>query len=147
MRDPEILCEDNQNDIDCCMQDRPATSELSDAVREFLETEILPSLPDARLKFRVLVAMNALGMISREANLEETHLHAEFSSLNALLGFDAPVPERFSSLQAMTMQMNTIFSNQIRAGNLPDGTFDHLERVTKAKLAVSNPGYLKRYAE
>jgi hypothetical protein len=129
------------------MQDLPTTTELSDAVREFLEIEILPNLTDARLKFRVLVAMNALGMISREANLEEAHLDTEFSSLKTLLGFDAAIPESFSSLKALTLQMNTTFSSQIRAGQLPEGTFNHLERVTRAKLAISNPGYLKRYAE
>jgi hypothetical protein len=129
------------------MQDLPTTTELSDAVREFLEIEILPNLTDARLKFRVLVAMNALGMISREAKLEEANLDTEFSSLKALLGFDVITPESFSSLKALTLEKNKTFSSQIRAGNLPDGTFNHLERVTRAKLAISNPGYLKRYAE
>lgn len=147
MRRLEIPREENQNDVEYCMQDLPTTSDLSDAVREFLEIEILPSLTDARLKFRVLVAMNALGMISREANFEEANLQTEFSSLNALLGFDAATPESFSSLRALTLQMNTTFSSQIRAGNLLEGTFKHLERVTRAKLAISNPGYLKRYAE
>jgi hypothetical protein len=47
--------------------DRPNASELATAVREFLEAEILPGLTDHRLRFRTLVAMNALSIIEREA--------------------------------------------------------------------------------
>ena len=47
--------------------DRPNGSELATAVREFLEAEILPVLTDHRLRFRTLVAMNALSIIEREA--------------------------------------------------------------------------------
>jgi len=47
--------------------DRPYAAELADAVRGFLETEILPTIDDHRLRFRTLVAMNALGIVEREA--------------------------------------------------------------------------------
>ena len=47
--------------------DRPTAAELAIAVREFLETEILPTLDDHRLRFRTLVAMNALSIVEREA--------------------------------------------------------------------------------
>ena len=36
-------------------------------MREFLEAEILPILDDHRLRFRTLVAMNALSIVEREA--------------------------------------------------------------------------------
>jgi len=49
------------------MSDRPTAAELATAVREFLETEILPTLDDHRLRFRTLVAMNALSIVEREA--------------------------------------------------------------------------------
>lgn len=47
--------------------DRPNAGELATAVREFLEAEILPVLTDHRLRFRTLVAMNALSIVEREA--------------------------------------------------------------------------------
>ena len=127
------------------MQDRPTTFELSDAVREFLEREILPTVADARLKFRVLVAMNALSMISREVNLEESNVQTEFSSLKNLLGQDLPNPDSFSSLKAMTTELNSELSSRIRSGHLPENVFAHLEAVTKAKLEITNPAYLRRY--
>jgi hypothetical protein len=46
--------------------DRPTAGELATAVREFLETEILPTVDDHRLRFRTLVAMNALSIVERE---------------------------------------------------------------------------------
>jgi hypothetical protein len=127
------------------MQDRPNMNELTEAVREFLEVEILPTVSDARLKFRVLIAMNALGMIGREAELEESNLQAEFSSLNALLKSEELMPESFSSLKAGTLELNRNLAHQIRLGDIPEGIFDRLEMITRAKLAITNPSYLKRY--
>jgi Domain of unknown function (DUF6285) len=46
--------------------DRPTPAELAEAVREFLESEILPTLSDHRLRFRTLVAINGLGILQRE---------------------------------------------------------------------------------
>ena len=46
--------------------DRPTPQELAEAVREFLQAEILPLLDDHRLKFRTLVAINGLGIAERE---------------------------------------------------------------------------------
>jgi Domain of unknown function (DUF6285) len=143
MRGAVILGEEFR--VDFIMQDRPNTNELSDALKEFLEQEILPTVTDARLKFRVLVAMNALTMISREVNLEESHLQAEFSSLKSLLGQDMPNPDSFSGLKAMTIALNTELSSRIRSGNVPENLFAHLEEVTRAKLVVTNPAYLRRY--
>lgn len=47
--------------------DRPTAAELAIAVHEFLEREILPTLDDHRLRFRTLVAMNALTIVARES--------------------------------------------------------------------------------
>jgi hypothetical protein len=47
--------------------DRPTAAELATAVQEFLESEILPVLDGQRLRFRTLVAMNALSIVAREA--------------------------------------------------------------------------------
>ena len=46
--------------------DRPTPAELAEAVREFLEREILPALDDHRLRFRTIVAINGLGILQRQ---------------------------------------------------------------------------------
>ena len=48
------------------MPDRPTAPELVEAVAEFLQNEVLPLMTDHRMKFRTLVALNALGIAHRE---------------------------------------------------------------------------------
>src|SRR6185312_7444342 len=48
------------------MPDRPTALELLEAVNEFLAGEVLPLMDDHRMKFRTLVALNALGIAYRE---------------------------------------------------------------------------------
>ena len=48
------------------MTERPTAQELTEAIQEFLGGEILPTLTDHRLRFRTLVAMNALSIVFRE---------------------------------------------------------------------------------
>ncbi len=60
------------------MNDRPTAQELVDAVRLFLEKELLPGLTDARLRFQTLVAANVLAVAGREMAGEEALLHEEW---------------------------------------------------------------------
>lgn len=98
------------------MADRPTTQELAEAVREFLETEILPVLDDHRLRFRTLVAMNALGMVERETA--------------------APPADREADRE---------LARRIRAGEVGTEALPVLKEAVAAKLRLSNPGYLERY--
>ena len=45
------------------MNDRPTAAELLDAVRHFLETDLLPGLADARQRFQTLIAANVLAAV------------------------------------------------------------------------------------
>ena len=101
------------------MKDRPSAAELVEAVRELLERELLPTIDDARLRFRALVAVNALGIALRE--LESTEAD--------LLG-----PEQAAELAV-----------RIRAGDAPEGALELLRREVAAKLRIASPSYLERY--
>jgi len=100
------------------MGDRPAAPELVEAVWEFLSTEVLPTLDDHRLKFRTLVAMNALGIARRELESDETDLSQD--ELRKLAG-------------------------RIRSGDVPPDAHSILTAHVAAKLRVSNPAYLEKY--
>jgi hypothetical protein len=100
------------------MSDRPTALELLEAVEEFLSSEVLPTLDDQRLKFRTLVAMNALGIARRELDADEPGLHED--ELREL-------------------------ARRIRAGEISDDTHAVLKEHVAAKLRVSNPKYLERY--
>lgn len=99
------------------MPDRPNASELIEAVFEFLASEVLPTADDQRLKFRTLVAMNALGIARRELE----------SSTDSLLD-----DVQLADLAA-----------RIRAGETVD--LAELKEHVAAKLRISNPAYLERY--
>ena len=101
------------------MSDRPTAAELVEATREFLEQEILPTLADPRLRFRTLVAVNALGIAQREL---ESRAADELS------------PDELAEL-----------ARRIRAGDVPEGALKLLKRHVAAKLRIASPRYLERY--
>jgi ATP-dependent exoDNAse (exonuclease V) alpha subunit len=126
------------------MQPRPNNPELATAVREFLESEIMPTITDARLKFRTLVAMNALSMLER-SNLEEEFLRAEATALARLLETDLELPDSREALDQKVLGLNALLSSQIRAGVVPSGSLEVLRQIAVGKLQVASPNYLKRY--
>jgi hypothetical protein len=99
------------------MHDRPNALELLEAVTEFLSGEVLPSVTDHRLKFRTLVALNALGIAYRELTS----------------GSESQAPDLAE------------LARRIRAGDPPDDALAALREHVAAKLRVSNPAYLEKY--
>src|SRR4051794_14754916 len=67
------------------MNDRPDAAELVEAVRGFLERELLPSLTDARLRFQTLIAANVLAVAGRELATQDAHRAEESAELARLL--------------------------------------------------------------
>jgi hypothetical protein len=101
------------------MSSRPTAAELVEATREFLEGEILPTLRDHRLRFRTLVAINALGIAQRELEA----------------GPEAELP---------AAELDDL-ARRIRLGDVPPGTLALLKRHVGAALRIANPRYLERY--
>jgi hypothetical protein len=93
--------------------DRPTPGELAEAVAEFLEREILPTLDDHRLRFRTLVALNALRIAARELA-------------------EMPPPEPDWEL-----------ARRIRAGDVPPDALERIKAEVEAKVRVANPKYLR----
>ena len=99
------------------MSDRPTAQELTEAIQEFLGGEILPLLTDHRLRFRLLVAMNALGIVYREL---------------------AGLPPEDDAAQRE-------LARRIRAGDVLPGTLARVKADVEARLLVASPRYLERY--
>jgi hypothetical protein len=97
--------------------ERPTAQELAEAIQEFLAGEILPTLTDHRMRFRMLVAMNALGIVYRE--------------LAKLPPIDDTAERELAA--------------RIRAGDVPAGTLERVKAELETKLLVDSPGYLERY--
>ena len=127
------------------MQDQPSAGELAEAVREFLEEEILPDLDDPRTRFRTRVAMNALSVLERELEQEENLLREELARLAALLGENPAPPDSLEKLRERVIELNRDLARSIRQGEGPEGTLDHLKQTVADKLKVASPRYLERY--
>ena len=101
------------------MSERPTPDELAEAIEEFLSGEILPTLTDQRLRFRMLVALNALGIVRREL---------------------AKLPPEDDAAQR-------VLAARIRAGEVPAGTLARVRADVEARLRVASPTYLERHRE
>ena len=121
------------------MSDRPTASELADAVREFLESEVLPSVQDPRLRFRLLVAANALSIARRELEMGDDLSREELALLRPL--GDAPPP---GTPRGQALALSTALARRIRRGDVPSGTLEALRRIAELKLRVASPRYLER---
>jgi hypothetical protein len=115
------------------MQDRPTAVELAEAIREFLEQDVMSSV-EGRVRFHTRVAINALGMLEREMRLGPELDAAERERLAALLGLD-------TDLRSLTIEL----ARRIRDGSLDDRRDEVLSAVresVRAKLLVANPDYV-----
>ncbi len=131
------------------MQDRPTAEELVDAVRGYLEDEVLPDLRDDRRRFRALVAINALRILERELHMEESLLQREAIALSALLGerpHDGGEVASYTRLRERVAGLNLRLARAIREGDVPAGTLAHLRATAADKLRVASPRYLERYS-
>ena len=127
------------------MQDRPTAPELLDAVREFIATELLPTVGDARLHFRTLVAANLLDMLRRELALEPALLRAQWERLTALLGDAGPPPPNEHALATVVAARQAALCDLIRENRAPSGTFGVVTEAVRAKLEIANPRYLASF--
>ena len=127
------------------MQDRPDAPELLNAVRVFLEEQVVPALEGTR-QFHARVAANVLAIVVRELTLGEDALRAEWHRLGALLGESAAAPEGGTILAAAVRRRNEALVERIRAGDADEGSWRadllaHLKATSVDRLAIANPKY------
>ena len=101
------------------MSERPTPDELAEAIEEFLSREILPTLDDHRARFRMLVALNALGIVRRE----------------------------LAQLPPVDDAEQRGLAERIRAGDVPAGTLARVMADVAELLRIASAHYLDRYGE
>jgi hypothetical protein len=107
--------------------DVPSTGELVEAVREWLQSDVLAAT-DGRLQYHTRVAINVLSIVERELALGATHEAAHLDRLRSLGVAD-----------------DAALAAAIRAGDLDDRLAEVRALVWESvrdKLAVANPKYL-----
>jgi hypothetical protein len=129
------------------MQDRPDVRELLDAVRGFLEDDVVPALAGPR-QFHARVAANVLAIVGRELAGEEASLLAEWQRLAQLLGGAPEPPPRLEALRAAVREGTAALAERIRRGEADAGPFRatvraHVRATVEDKLRVANPRLLR----
>ena len=99
------------------MSERPSPDELAEAIEEFLSGEVLPTLEDHRARFRMLVALNALGIVRRE----------------------------LAKLPAVDDAEQRKLAARIRSGDVPAGTLTRVKADVAERLRIASPHYLRRH--
>jgi hypothetical protein len=99
------------------VSERPTAQELTEAILEFLGGEILPTIDDQRLRFRTLVAMNALSIVYRELERMPPEHDAEQREL----------------------------AQRIRNGDVPPGPLERVKQDVAERLRLASPRYLETY--
>jgi hypothetical protein len=118
------------------LQDRPTAPELLEAVREYLERDVMTGdgIP-GRVAFHARVAVNVLGMVERELTLGPELDAAERARVADLLRHDGELRDLLAEL-----------SRNIRDGTLDDRRDEVIACVresVRAKLRVANPRHLE----
>ncbi len=131
------------------MHDRPTAVELVNAVRQFLESELLPTLTDARLKFQTLIAANVLSIAERELRSEETDLADELVFSMLLLKLDAK-SVTWTELRTQVLKANELLCEHIRHGDYDEparftSLAKELRHFVDQKLQTANPRYLASF--
>lgn len=134
------------------MNDRPTVAELLSAARQFLESDLIPALTDARLRFQSLIAANVLAIAERELATEEAHLAEEWRSFASQRELTAPQPQCLPDLRQAVRHANARLCEQIRNGACDDpdavrALIAQLRPSIERKLEVANPRYLASFKE
>jgi hypothetical protein len=131
------------------MQDRPTAYELLEAVRGFLENQVIPTSTGGR-QFHARVAANVLAIVARELRDEDAFLRSEWRRLARLVDepTDREPPADGGALRTAVAALNAALATRIRAGDAdrePERTavVAHLRATIADKLRIANPAYLE----
>ena len=109
------------------LHDSPTAAGLVEAVREFLERDVMDAT-EGRVQFHTRVAINVLGMVQRELEMgaRQESAHAD-------------------GLRRLGVESEADLASAIRGGALDDRRDEvvaFLRETVRAKLEVANPKYL-----
>ncbi|MFI6317906.1 DUF6285 domain-containing protein [Nonomuraea sp. NPDC050556] len=105
------------------LHDVPSAAELVTAVRDFLESDVMPAV-EGRVRFHTRVAVNVLGMVAREIELGPAQ--------------EAAHAERLAELGVTD---DAELAAAIRDGLDDSRLMELLRASVRAKLDVAHPGY------
>ena len=134
------------------MYDRPDIYQLLEAVKSYLQGDVLPGVQaDRKQHDQTLVAINVLGIVEREIQMSADHLKAEWLRLNFVQNVSTPFPVEIAEARGALAERNRKLCEEISAGRYDyapqrSALFEHLVVTTRAQLEVANPNFLQALA-
>ncbi|MDV6236733.1 DUF6285 domain-containing protein [Leptospira ellisii] len=127
------------------MQDKPTSTDLLDAIQDFLMKEVLPQFKDKDLlSYKTLVSWNMLGVVSREIRSGEELLDRELQRLSSLLKKDAVVPSSLNGKKLLVSEWNRELRDRIRKEKLSFENpeyWNHVKETVREKVEITNPRF------
>ncbi|TGK15564.1 hypothetical protein EHO61_14485 [Leptospira fluminis] len=128
------------------MQDKPTSTELLEAIQDFLMKEVLPEFRDRDLlSYKTLVSWNMLGVISREIRSGEELLEKEIVRLAKLLKKEIRTPlSTLNEKKVLAASWNMELRDRIRKEkrSVEDRDFwEHVKESVKEKVEITNPRF------
>ncbi|EQA38322.1 hypothetical protein LEP1GSC047_2017 [Leptospira inadai serovar Lyme str. 10] len=127
------------------MQDKPTSTELLEAIQDFLMKEVLPEFRENDLlSYKTLVSWNMLGVISREIRSGEELLDKELSRLAKLLKKDGKLPSTLNEKKKLASGWNLELRDLIRKEKktIDDRLYwEHVKESVREKVEVTNPRF------
>jgi hypothetical protein len=108
--------------------DRPTAVELLEALREWMERDLLPGV-DGRLQFHTRVAINMVDIVAREITVGQSQEIAHSAVLEGL-GVS-------TDLELVTAIKNGVYDSDL------ESLLTSLLPVVEDKVRVANPKYLR----
>lgn len=127
------------------MQDKPSSTDLLEAIQDFLMKEVLPQFKDKDLlSYKTLVSWNMLGVISREIRSGEELLDKELTRLSKLLKKDVLFPATLNEKKNLANVWNFELRDKIRKEKLSienSEYWNHVKETVREKVEVTNPRF------
>ena len=130
------------------MQNRPTAAELLDTVRELLTTDILPTIQDDGLRFKVLIAANVLSIVGRELTAGEPLLREEFERLTrllpdaaALIDVTVPIADQIAALNGQLVTLIREMPADATAIAPGGAIWAHARQTLRDQLTIANPKF------
>lgn len=123
------------------MNDRPDAQELLEAVKRFLEDDVMPAARGPQ-KYQARVAAHVLGIVQREWESGDRDLREEWQRLAGLHALVGEPPATREALAASVREQTQRLVLRIRAGEADTGPFRaevlaHLRQTCEVKLRVA----------
>lgn len=131
------------------MQLRPDQSTLLEAVAQFLLADVLPSVTDKSLAFKVMIAANLTGMVAQELRTDDARFQAEVARLQAIVPGVVPgdarlLPTHAARVEALT-RLNAALADGLRTNRFsPSQLADitaHVKQTAMETLQATNPRF------